>query len=109
MKPAKVKWYDPDSKFKPAGAVKRVNDIEYVAQGDGGKDPKAIYQKYKDNEFLDLHPPNIKCQPTKKGGGGVLTNGVLMGWAGAPLPEHVTDGRDRAHSYHPSRQAQKTC
>ena len=75
MKPAKVKWYDPDSKFKSAGAVKRVNDIEYVAQGDGGKDPKAIYQKYHDNEFLDLHPPNIKCQPTKKGGGGVGKGG----------------------------------
>jgi len=92
MKPAKVKWYDPDSKFKPAGAVKRVNDIEYVAQGDGGKDPKAIYQKYHDNEFLDLHPPNIKCQPTKKGGGGVLTPGVLMN----PVPEHVPDDYDRA-------------
>jgi hypothetical protein len=97
MKPAKVKYFDPDARFKPAGSVNHgLNKLgyEYVAQGDGGKDPKAIYQKYKDNEFSVLHPPNIKCQPTKKGGGGVLTLGVLMN----PFPEHVPDEYDRARA-----------
>jgi len=88
--------HDPEREvFRPAGQIKRsLNklDLEYVPHMDGAKDPKAIYLKYKENEFLALHPPNIKCQPTKKGGGGVLTPGVLMGG----FPEHVAEDYDGA-------------
>jgi hypothetical protein len=98
LKSKKVANADPESVFKPAGTIQwPMSDIEWQPSGNkNDKDPKAIYEKYKNAEFLTLHPPNIKCQPTKKGGGGVLTNGVLMGWAGAPLPEHVPDEYDRA-------------
>lgn len=95
LKKAKDVWADPEKMFMPAGKIKRsLNslDVEYVPHGDGDKDPKKIYEKYKNTEFLVLHPPNIKCQPTKKGGGGVLTNGVLM----SPFPEHVPDEYDRS-------------
>jgi hypothetical protein len=94
----KVKWFDPEKVFKPAGQIARslnkLDPYEYVPGADAPKDPKKIYQKYKETDFIILHPPNIKCQPTKKGGGGVLTPGVLMN----VFPEHVPDEYDRARA-----------
>lgn len=86
---------DPEQMFKPPGAVKHGTGkgVVYVPQGNGSKaDPKDIYAKYKETEFAILHPANIKTSALKKGGGGVLTPGVLL----SPFPEHMPDNYDGA-------------
>merc|ERR1719395_356940 len=68
---------------------------EYVPHMDGVKDPKAVKEALQG--VLPLR--QIYGAPTKKGGGGVLTNGVLMGWPendNKALPEHMPDDYDAA-------------
>merc|ERR1719263_169635 len=79
VKKGKVQMIDPDAAFKPPGSIRRsINKLgyEYVPHCDGVKDPKAVKESLQG--VLPLR--QIYGAPTKKGGGGVLTNGVLMGW-----------------------------
>jgi hypothetical protein len=91
-----VKMLDPDSAFKPPGSVKRsINKLgyEYVAHCDTAKDPKEVKEKYKDY----MPPRQILTNPGKKGGGGVLTSGVLFGFGeDRRFPEHLPDDYDAA-------------
>jgi len=95
-KKGKVTMLDPDANFKPPGSVRRsINKLgyEYEPHCDSAKDPKAVKEKY-----MEWIPPrNIFGNPAKKGGGGVLTGGVLFGFAepGA-FPEHMPDDYDSA-------------
>jgi len=96
-KKTKVQQVDPDASFKPAGKTKiSINKLgyEYVNHMDTAKDPIAIKQA------LDgvLPPRQIYAAPLKKGGGGVLTKGVLFGFGeeGLPVGEHVPDDYDAA-------------
>jgi hypothetical protein len=95
-KKGKVHYVDPDNKFKPAGKVKQsVNKLgyEYRYHMDGVKDPKAV------REALDGVLPlrQIYTGPTKKGGGGVLTGGVLFGMdEERRLPKNMPDDYDAA-------------
>jgi len=98
VKKGKVWMIDPEAAFKPAGKIKRSGNklgYEYVPHMDSVKDPKAV------KEALQGHMPlrQIYAAPCKKGGGGVLTNGVLMGWPeneNRALPEHIPDDYDAA-------------
>jgi hypothetical protein len=57
----------------------------YVPHMDNVKNPKEIYEKYKGV----LPPPNIKCQPLKKGGAGCLSAGVLCGYEDKDKERHA--------------------
>lgn len=97
VKRGKVWMIDPDAAFKPAGKIKRGNKLgyEYVPHMDTAKDPIAIKEALQG--VLPLR--QIYTAPCKKGGGGVLTGGVLMGWPeneNRALPEHVPDDYDAA-------------
>lgn len=87
----RVKMLDPDAAFKPPGAVRRsINKLgyDYVEHKDNAKNPREIKEKYKDY----MPPRQIYTNPAKKGGGGVLTTGVLFGWGDErKFPEHVPD------------------
>jgi hypothetical protein len=92
----RVKMLDPDQPFRPAGKIKIGGNklgYEYVPHMDGVKDPKAVKEALQD--VLPLR--QIYSNPTKKGGGGVLTGGVLFGWGEErKFPEHVPDDYDSA-------------
>merc|ERR1719456_1794870 len=96
VKKGKVGGIDPDHAFMPPGAIKRGGNrlgYEYVPHCDGVKDPRAVKEALEG--VLPLR--QIYAAPCKKGGGGVLTHGVLMGWPeneNRPLPEHVPDDYD---------------
>jgi len=94
VKSGKVKMLDPDAPFKPAGKIKVGGNklgYEYVPHMDGVKDPKAVKEALAD--VLPLR--QIYSNPTKKGGGGVLTGGVLFGFGEqGKFPEHVPDDYD---------------
>merc|ERR1719263_1444015 len=98
VKKGAVKMLDPDAPFKPAGKIKIGGNklgYEYVPHMDGVKDPKSVKEALQG--VLPLR--QIYGAPTKKGGGGVLTNGVLMGWPendNKALPEHMPDDYDAA-------------
>lgn len=97
VKKGKVWMIDPDCAFKPPGKIKASNKLgyEYVPHMDGVKDPRAVKEALQG--VLPLR--QIYSGPTKKGGGGVLTAGVLMGFPeneGRCLPEHVPDDYDAA-------------
>lgn len=96
MKRGKVWMLDPDANFKPPGKVRAgINKLgyEYVEHCDAVKDPKAVKEKY-----MEWIPPrNIFSNPSKKGGGGVLTGGVLFGFEEpGKFPEHLPDDYDSA-------------
>merc|ERR1719181_1411582 len=94
VKRGKVWMIDPDAAFKPPGKVKVGGNklgYEYVPHMDGVKDPKAVKEALAD--VLPLR--QIYSNPTKKGGGGVLTGGVLFGFGEqGKFPEHVPDDYD---------------
>mmetsp|Transcript_50873 Transcript_50873/g.146839 ORF Transcript_50873/g.146839 Transcript_50873/m.146839 type:complete len:336 (+) Transcript_50873:98-1105(+) len=93
-KKGKVVMLDPDAAFKPPGTIKRgANKLgyQYIEHCDSAKDPKEIKEKYKDY----MPPRQIYSNPLKKGGGGVLTTGVLFGWSDERrFIEHVPDDFD---------------
>jgi len=97
-KKGKVKYVDGDEgdKFKPAGKIKQgVNKLgyEYVYHMDGVKDPKAVKEALQG--ILPLR--QIYSAPTKKGGGGVLTQGVLFGFdEERRLPKNIPEDYDSA-------------
>jgi len=96
-KKGKVQMLDPDAAFKPPGTIKAsANKLgyEYVPHCDSVKDPHAVKEALKD--VMPLR--QIYTNPTKKGGGGVLTSGVLFGWGEERRgqPEHVPDDYDAA-------------
>lgn len=80
---------DPEASFRPPGQIKHpALPFEYVEECTQAKDPKKIYAKYKDRTPVK----NFVTNPTKKGGGGVLTPGVLF----TDFPEHVPCPYDAA-------------
>lgn len=87
----KVVMVDPEACFKPPGVVKvSINKLgyEYEPHGTGIRDPKEVYVKYKDATPLR----NFVTAPLRKGGGGVLTPGVLFGFGEENrFPEHMPD------------------
>lgn len=100
-KKGKVAQVDPDACFKPAGRTKYgANKLgyEYVPHMDTAKDPIAI------KEALDgvLPARQIYGAPLKKGGGGILTGGVLFGFGedrnpvGEPACNEMSDDYDAA-------------
>jgi len=97
--PKERQWYvTEDAKFKPPGSVKGYErnplGYEYIPHCDSAKDPKAIKEKYMDYQPLR----QIYSGPTKKGGGGVLTRGVLFGMDEErnAFPPHQADDYDAA-------------
>lgn len=90
----RVQMLDPDASFKPPGKVRHGTNklgYEYVPHMDSCKDPKEVYTKFKD--FMP--PRQIYSNAAKKGGGGVLTKGVLFGLNEERLfPEHMPDDYD---------------
>lgn len=94
QKKGRVKMLDPDAAFRPAGRTKvSINKLgyEYEPHMDTAKDPKEVYQKYKGY----LPPRGLYTNPTKKGGGGMLTKGVLFGMGEeGSFPEHMADDYD---------------
>lgn len=92
----KVVMVDPEACFKPPGFVKTsINKLgyEYEPHGTGIRDPKELYAKYKDVTL----PRNFTTAPLRKGGGGVLTPGVLFGFGEENrFPEHMPDDYDAA-------------
>lgn len=92
----KVWMLDPDAAFKPPGNIKRGGNklgYQYIPHCDTAKDPKEVKEKYKDY----MPPRQIYTTPQKKGGGGVLTRGVLFGFSEERLfPEHVPDDYESA-------------
>jgi len=91
----KVVMLDPDNCFRPPGQIKQSSNklgYEYVPHMDGVKDPKAV------KEALQGVVPlrQMYTNPTKKGGGGVLTPGVLFGYGEMRMAvgEHVPDDYD---------------
>jgi len=97
VKRGKVTMIDPDAAFRPPGKIKQGSNklgYEYVPHMDGVKDPRAVKEALQG--VLPLR--QIYTNPTKKGGGGVLTGGVLFGFGeeGKPLGEHVPDDYDAA-------------
>jgi len=86
----------PDEKFRPPGNAKyNVNKLGgmdgegwlYMEHKDTAKDPKETREKYRDYQ----PPKNIQTNAAKKGGGGVLTGGVLFGYPTGPQPTDKTD------------------
>eukprot|EP00746_Dinoflagellata_sp_MGD_P007685 gnl/MRDRNA2_/MRDRNA2_115258_c0_seq1.p1 gnl/MRDRNA2_/MRDRNA2_115258_c0~~gnl/MRDRNA2_/MRDRNA2_115258_c0_seq1.p1 ORF type:complete len:334 (-),score=67.85 gnl/MRDRNA2_/MRDRNA2_115258_c0_seq1:114-1115(-) len=74
----KCKPVDPEMMFKPPGKVKYSTNklgYEYVPHQNNIRDPQSMHDKYKDYTA----PKNFFTSPAKKGGGGVLTPGVLFG------------------------------
>lgn len=96
MKKGKVTMLDPEAAFRPPGRVRHgVNKLgyEYVEHKDGVKDPKEVHAKLKGY----MPPRQIYTCPQKKGGGGVLTKGVLFGLGEERLfPEYKPDDYDAA-------------
>eukprot|EP00929_Paragymnodinium_shiwhaense_P084085 TRINITY_DN4493_c0_g1_i1.p1 TRINITY_DN4493_c0_g1~~TRINITY_DN4493_c0_g1_i1.p1 ORF type:complete len:369 (-),score=65.58 TRINITY_DN4493_c0_g1_i1:234-1253(-) len=98
--PKEKQWYvSEDAKFKPPGSVRGYESTntlgyEYVPHCDNVKDPKEVREKYRDYQPLR----QIYSNPTKKGGGGVLTRGVLFGMNEErdALPVHQADDYDAA-------------
>jgi len=91
----KVQMLDPDASFRPAGSIKQSTNklgYEYVPHMDGVKDPIAV--KTALQGVLPLR--QIYSNPTKKGGGGVLSGGVLFGFGDErkPVGDHVPDDYD---------------
>lgn len=90
-KKGKVKMLDPDAAFRPPGKVRyAINKLgyEYVDHEASTKDAKDVKEKYKDY----MPPKQILSNPAKKGGGGVLTPGVLFGMTeDRKFPEHMED------------------
>jgi len=69
---------DPEQMFKPGGRIKNYKHklgYEYLPQCTNFRDPIAMHAKYKDY----TGPRNFYTRPGKKGGGGILTPGVLFG------------------------------
>jgi hypothetical protein len=97
-KKGKVVYVDGDDgdKFKPPGKIKtQVNKLgyDYVCHMDGVKDPKAVKEALAG--VLPLR--QIYTGPTKKGGGGVLTGGVLFGFdEERRLPKNMPEDYDSA-------------
>lgn len=96
-KKAKVVMIDPDAAFRPPGKIKQGGNklgYEYVPHMDGVKDPIAVKEALKG--VLPLR--QIYSGPTKKGGGGVLSGGVLFGFGEErkPVGDHVPDDYDSA-------------
>jgi len=90
----RVTMLDPDAPFRPPGGVKKSTNklgYLYIPHCDTVKDPKEVREKYRDY----MPPRNILTNAAKKGGGGVLTGGVLFGFgqAGA-FPAHHPDDYD---------------
>jgi len=90
----KCKPVDPEMMFKPAGKVKYSTNklgYEYIPHQNNLRDPLAMHDKYKDY----TGPKNFFTSPPKKGGGGVLTPGVLFGDGDErKLYEHMADDYD---------------
>jgi hypothetical protein len=90
-KRAKCKPIDPEMMFKPAGKVKYSTNklgYEYIPHQSNIRDPQAMHDKYKDFTA----PKNFFTSPQKKGGGGILTPGVLFGdGEERKLYEHMAD------------------
>ncbi|CAE8603671.1 unnamed protein product, partial [Polarella glacialis] len=95
MKKGRVVMLDPDARFKPPGTIQEPANkgMEYVPHCDSMKDPKAVKEKFMEYAV----PRQIYTNPIKKGGGGVLTGGVIFGF-GEPgkFPEHMPDDYDSA-------------
>jgi len=69
---------DPEQMFKAGGKIKNHKHklgYEYLPQCTNFRDPLAMYAKYKDY----TGPRNFFTNPSKKGGGGIFTPGVLFG------------------------------
>lgn len=102
QKKGRVWMIDPESSFKPPGRVKYSTNklgYEYLEHKDSLKDPKEVYSKLKDY----MPPRQIYTNPQKKGGGGVITRGVLFGLDEERLfPEYMHDDYDA-----PKKQRQK--
>lgn len=85
---------DPEMMFKPPGKVKySINKLgyEYIPHCNNIRDPQAMHDKYKDYTA----PKNFFTSPAKKGGGGVLTPGVLFGDGDErKLHPHMADDYD---------------
>lgn len=85
---------DPEMMFKPPGKIKYSTNklgYEYVPHQTNLRDPQAMHDKYKDYTA----PRNFYTSPAKKGGGGVLTPGVLFGdGEGKAVHEHMPDDYD---------------
>jgi hypothetical protein len=96
IKMGKVAQLDPEAAFRPPGAVREsVNKLgyEYMDHKDSLKDPKEVREKYRDY----MPPRQILSNPAKKGGGGVITPGVLFGMSDERrFPEHVPDDYNNA-------------
>mmetsp|Transcript_45980 Transcript_45980/g.109491 ORF Transcript_45980/g.109491 Transcript_45980/m.109491 type:complete len:332 (+) Transcript_45980:98-1093(+) len=89
----KLEQIDPEAAFKPAGLTKFPlnRGIEYIPHMDTVKDPHAVKNAYKDY----VPPRNVLSVPTKKGGNGVYTPGVLFGYGEErKFPEHIPDDYD---------------
>jgi len=90
----RVQMLDPEAAFRPPGRVRHsINKLgyEYQEHKDSVKDPRDVYTRYKDY----MPPRQIYSGNAKKGGGGVLTRGVLFGLDEERLfPEHVPDDYD---------------
>lgn len=89
----KVTMLDPEATFKPPGATKQSTNklgYDYVPHCDSAKDPKEVREKYRDY----MPPRQILTNAAKKGGGGVLTGGVLFGFGEHSFPEHGGDDYD---------------
>jgi len=91
MRKGKVTMLDPEAAFKPPGRARHSTNklgYEYVEHKDTVKDPKELYSKYKDY----MPPRQVYTNSSKKGGGGVLTKGVLFGLSEERLfPEYKED------------------
>lgn len=90
----KVTMLDPEAAFRPPGNPKQSTNklgYEYVPHCDSNqKDPKEVREKYRDY----MPPRQILTNAAKKGGGGVLTGGVLFGFGEKSFPEHGGDDYD---------------
>jgi len=95
----RVQMLDPEAAFRPPGKVKHsINKLgyEYQDHKDSYKDPKEVYAQRKDY----MPPRQIYTNAAKKGGGGVLTKGVLFGLSEERLfPEYVPDDYDAARKH----------
>jgi len=91
QKRGKVTMLDPEAPFRPPGKVKNYKHrapFPYEDHKDTLKDPRDVYQLHKD--VMPLR--QIYTNPPKKGGGGVLTKGVLFGMdEERAFPEHAPD------------------